>query len=333
MTALLFSALFLVYCADPVSAQQKTLAATLDFTIDVQLHATEPLCKTGFPDVCKSTPMLTFAGEHPEPAPEIPSAIDELHWLPERTLSPIYSEEAELMDLNSKVSGHRRKGCLFTTEDANRARLQSQTGMLIAMGLVAVGVLWALPESMTGWDDEDVTLKYMVEQWWDNVSHGPVWDDDELYLNYIGHPYAGGVYYQIARNSGYSPWDSFVYTALMSTFFWEYGFEAFAEVPSIQDLIVTPVGGFLYGEWAYKTEKAIKANEYRVMGSKWLGYVSVVFLDPINYIAEGVNQLVGREWLITGSFTLIGPPKRGNPNVIGPISICPQLNIVLHRRF
>lgn len=333
MTGFLFSVLFLVYCADPVSAQQKTLAATREFTTDVQLYATEPLYKKAFPDVCKSTPMFTLARDHPEPAPDIPSAISELQWLPERTLSPIHSEETEFLDLNWKISSHWRKCWLFRTEDADLARLQSQTSLMFGMGLVAAGILWSLPESMTRWDTEGVTPTTMLEKWWENVSHGPTWDQDEWYINYIAHPYDGGVYYQIARNSGYSQWDSFVYTTLMSTFFWEYGFEAFAEVPSIQDLIVTPLGGWLYGEWAYKTEKAIKTNDYRVMGSKWLGYASVFLLDPINYIAEGLNQLVGREWIITGSFAFIGPPNAGNPNVIGPISISPQMNITLHRRF
>jgi hypothetical protein len=333
MTGFLFSTLFLFCHAEPVGAQQKTLELTLDLTIDARQDKTNLLWKNGFQAVIESTPMLTFAGERPKTSFNIKTVIDEPHWLPERTLSPIYSEEAELMDLNTLTSDNRRKSLLFTTEDADCARLTSQTGLLFGMGLVSVGVLWALPESISGWDDEDITLKYMEERWWDNVSQGPAWDNDQWYLNYIGHPYCGGVYYQIARNSGYSQLGSFVYTTLMSTFFWEYGFEAFAEVPSIQDLIVTPVGGWLYGEWAYKTEKAINANEDRVMGSKCLGNFSLFLLDPINSIGRGFNRLVGHEWVITGSITLIGPSQNGDPNSIGPISICPRLNFILYRRF
>ncbi|WP_203249645.1 MULTISPECIES: DUF3943 domain-containing protein [Cysteiniphilum] len=64
---------------------------------------------------------------------------------------------------------------------------------------------------------------------------------------YIGHPYAGAIYYMAARDSGFGEFESFLYSAFISTFFWEYGVEAFAEVPSIQDLIVTPVDGWLLG--------------------------------------------------------------------------------------
>lgn len=245
----------------------------------------------------------------------------------------INSKYVESETMYSKLSNHWRKCFLFRTEDADLARLQSQTGLMFGMGLATAGILWAMPESVSKWDMEGVTAETMLQKWWDNVSSGPVWDQDEWYLNYIMHPYDGGVYYQIARNSGYSQWDSFVYTTLMSTFFWEYGFEAFAEVPSIQDLIVTPVGGWLYGEWAYKTENVIKSNDYMVLGTKWLGYASVFLLDPINCIAEGINSVAGHEWIITGSLAVIGPAGGDNPNVIGPISINPQMHLSFHREF
>ena len=108
------------------------------------------------------------------------------------------------------------------------------------------GVLALMPESITNWEKDDVQL---MNKWWDNVQSGPVWDRDDHVINYIGHPYFGGVYYQAARKSGYRQWDAFMYSTLMSTFYWEYGIEAFAEVPSIQDLVVTPTLGWVYGEW------------------------------------------------------------------------------------
>ncbi|MFZ2890098.1 DUF3943 domain-containing protein, partial [Sulfuricurvum sp.] len=52
----------------------------------------------------------------------------------------------------------------------------------------------------------------------------------------------------MARNDGLSIGESAAFSTLMSTFFWEYGYEAFAEVPSIQDLIFTPLVGSLFGE-------------------------------------------------------------------------------------
>jgi hypothetical protein len=333
MMRLLFSAVFLICCASQADARNTALAATLDFNKYANLYEVCSFGKSGFQDISESADMLRLTFEHHESTPDMPSDIDKLNWFSEGTQFPVNDKIAEPMAMYSKLSNHWRKCFLFRTEDADLARLQSQTGLMFGMGLVAAGILAAMPESVSKWDMEGVTAGYMLEKWWDNVSSGPVWDQDEWYMNYIGHTYDGGVYYQIARNSGYSQWDSFVYTTLMSTFFWEYGFEAFAEVPSIQDLIVTPVGGWLYGEWAYKTENAIKSNDYRVLGTRWLGYVSVFLLDPINYIAEGINLVAGREWIITGSFAVIGPSGRDNPNVIGPISISPQMHLSFHRDF
>lgn len=201
-----------------------------------------------------------------------------------------------------------RRSWLFVTPDADGARLWSQTRLMFGMGVAAVGVLYAMPESLTGWD-RSVSIDEMPERWWRNVRKGPIWDNDHWFFNYASHPYCGGVYFVMARKSGYNQWDAFVYTFIMSTFFWEYGIESFAEVPSIQDLIVTPVGGWIYGEWAFRREQAIRANEGRFLGSKILGRVALFFIDPIDHFGDWVNRLVGREWVMTGSIHT-APPQR-----------------------
>ncbi len=176
------------------------------------------------------------------------------------------------------------------------ARVWSQTKSMLFYGAGVALFLAALPESATGWDpDSDIFSK-----WVENVTAGPVWDRNNMAYNYIGHTYVGGVYYQVARKSGYRQWDSFVYTALMSTFYWEYGIEAFAEVPSIQDLAVTPLLGWVYGEWAYQTELGIRDRGNKVVGSKILGETSLFFLDPIDSLGRGVNRVVGRRWVKSG---------------------------------
>jgi len=179
-------------------------------------------------------------------------------------------------------------------EDADR--LWSQTKWIFLYGVAAVGVLAALPNDFTGWDTED----NIFSKWKDNVRRGPVWDRDKWYINYIGHPYFGGVYYQVARKSGYRQWDAFVYTFLMSTFYWEYGVEAFAEEPSIQDLVVHPVLGWVYGEWAFQTERKIRAGSNTVAGSKILGNTALTLLDPIDSIGRAVNRITGRKTINAG---------------------------------
>ena len=177
------------------------------------------------------------------------------------------------------------------------ARAWSQTKSVFFYGLGVVGVLAIMPESMTGWDtDTDIFGK-----WVDNVTDGPVWDRDNPVYNYVGHTYSGGVYYQVMRKSGYRQWDSFIYTFLMSSFYWEYGVEAFAETPSIQDLVVTPVLGWVYGEWAYQTELKIRDNDNTVIGSRALGNLSLFFLDPIDSLGRGVNCIARRKLVKAGS--------------------------------
>lgn len=178
--------------------------------------------------------------------------------------------------------------------------LWSQTWLMAGLGVGVAGFIALLPEEISNWerdDDDDGLLK----QWWDNVSDGPVWDNDVWYINYVGHPYFGGVYYQVARKAGYNQWNSFVYSTLMSTFYWEYGLEAFAETPSIQDLFITPIGGWIYGEWAYHKEQEIVANGGIVWGSKGWGNTMLFLLDPVGVIGDGINHMVGRQWINTGS--------------------------------
>ncbi|QSP96560.1 DUF3943 domain-containing protein [Marinobacter salinisoli] len=182
----------------------------------------------------------------------------------------------------------------------DRERLWSQTKLLFGLGVGAGAIVASLPRNR-----DDGAL---ASEWWKNVSSGPVWDRDVWYVNYIGHPYFGAVYYQVARKSGYRQWDAFVYSLLMSTFYWEYGLEAFAEVPSIQDLVTTPVGGWLWGEWAYHKEREIRQRGGTVMGSHTWGDISLFFLDPVDAIAVGINRVMGREVVKSGVASLSARP-------------------------
>ncbi|WP_028113766.1 DUF3943 domain-containing protein [Ferrimonas kyonanensis] len=180
----------------------------------------------------------------------------------------------------------------------DQARLWSQTKSLAWYGVGVAGVIALLPEDISNWDKDNAKP---FSKWWDNVSQGPVWDRDNWQINYVGHTYFGGVYYQVARKSGYRQWDAFMYSFLMSTFYWEYGLEAFAEVPSIQDIVVTPVLGWVYGEWAFQTEQAIWAQGGKVWGSQTLGDTALFFLDPVDALGRGINSLFERQVIKAGT--------------------------------
>ena len=187
---------------------------------------------------------------------------------------------------------------LFTPENGEDSkRVLSQTYTVIGSGFATFAVLAAMPSTITRWkDNPDLSAK-----WLDNVTNGPIWDRDKWFINYLGHPYFGGVFYQSARKSGYRQWDAFIYSFMMSSFYWEYGVEAFAEEPSIQDLIVTPILGWVYGEWAFNTERDIWLNGGTVLGSGILGNISLFLLDPIDAIGRNINYLFGRDIIKAGT--------------------------------
>lgn len=156
--------------------------------------------------------------------------------------------------------------------------------------LSSIGVLTFMPEEITNWNAAKLEEKSLSHRWKDHVRTKPVWDDDNWMINYIGHPVSGAWYYTMARNDGMSIGESAGFSTLMSTFFWEYGYEAFAEVPSIQDLIFTPLFGSLLGEGMFVLQGKLDQQGGMLLGSKTLGNVSYFFLDPLGNIAEWMRD-------------------------------------------
>ena len=180
-----------------------------------------------------------------------------------------------------------KNGTAYPPDHKDYKRLGLTTAMYAGTAVLAFGILWAMPESVSNWDKEEIKEKGLFWKWKENVKAGPVWDEDDWVLNYVTHPYSGGVYYMTARSSGFNIFESFLYSAFMSTCFWEYGIEAFAEIPSKQDLIVTPVLGSVVGEGFFYAKKSILRNDHRVLKSRFLGYTSLLLMDPFNTILDG----------------------------------------------
>lgn len=171
--------------------------------------------------------------------------------------------------------------------DQREKNLFSDTAYLQVFMIGTIGVLYMMPTSVTNWEAEDVSLS---EKWKKHVKEGPVWDKDDFAINYIGHPVSGAWYYMVAREDGFDPWRSFAYSFIMSSFFWEYGYEAFAEIPSIQDLIFTPTLGAIMGEGFWYLQSMLDRNKGLIWGSKSLGNVAYFFLNPIKRITSSLNN-------------------------------------------
>lgn len=151
--------------------------------------------------------------------------------------------------------------------------------------------LTKLPESVTKWTEEQRRFKNFGRNWAKHVSSSPVFDKDPLAVNYIGHPWGGAGYYCMARQTGLNEKEAFVYTLIQSTFVWEYGFEAMAERPSVQDLFVTPAVGTILGELKFREIQRIEANGGMVFGSKTAGSIAIALLSPYNALVEATRSV------------------------------------------
>ena len=187
------------------------------------------------------------------------------------------------------VGDQYRTPISFNGLSSKQQALVKQTRNFGALGVAAIGLLWALPESVTKWDKDDISEAGLGEKWKENVKAGPVVDKDEWMINYIGHPVSGAAYYTVARHAGFNKMESFGYSVVMSTFFWEYGLEAFAETPSIQDLLITPIIGSLMGEAMFSMGKKIEKNDGKLFGSKKVGGFAMALMNPAGAMLDGIN--------------------------------------------
>jgi hypothetical protein len=176
--------------------------------------------------------------------------------------------------------------------DPRMRHLTKESRNLLGLGLLTFGFIYALPEDVSNWHDRNFGQNYVR-----NIKEGPIVDKDHWFINYIGHPMSGAVYHIVARNAGFSPMQSFGYSAFMSTFFWEYGLEAFAETPSIQDLIITPIIGSLMGEVFYRSIQSINKNDGILWGSKRLGSIAKGIMDPSLGLRKWINKKLDSKFI------------------------------------
>jgi hypothetical protein len=92
---------------------------------------------------------------------------------------------------------------------------------------------------------------------WSNVT-GEWWlDDDQYWINQLGHPYQGMFPYTAARSAGLGFWWSSLYPVVASTV-WEFAGET--ERPSYNDEVTTIVAGIVLGEVMHRVYDALRAR-------------------------------------------------------------------------
>ena len=171
------------------------------------------------------------------------------------------------------------------TGGQNWHRMWINTAVYAGAFIGTLFVLECLPEDATSWNRAELRQDPFWKRWYQNIfKKGPEWDHDKFVFNYVLHPYAGAAYFMAARTCGFNFWQSFLYSACISTIGWEFGIEACMERPSYQDLFITPVVGSLMGEGFYRLKRLIVDRDYYVLGSRVIGHICAFFLDPVNEV-------------------------------------------------
>lgn len=101
-----------------------------------------------------------------------------------------------------------------------------------------------------------------------------------------GHAFAGQMYYQAARSNGFSAFKSFA-IAWTSSLLWEL-FGERREKASINDQIITPVGGAIIGEAGFQISRAIRKRSNSKVARAFAFVV-----DPVSGINRLINRLSG----------------------------------------
>ncbi len=176
------------------------------------------------------------------------------------------------------------------------AGMRKDTAYFAAYQFVVIGVLYIVPESVSGWTPEQ-KQNFSGGKWKDHIRH-VVWDHDEWYINYILHPYWGAAYYVRAQQRGFGPAGSFWYAAMLSTIY-EFGAEAIFEKPSIQDMIFTPVGGAFVGDYFMTLRGEIQARRQASGKTSGMDSFLLVATDPLGALNNNVDRLFGKNASVT----------------------------------
>jgi hypothetical protein len=154
--------------------------------------------------------------------------------------------------------------------------------------LTVLGVLYVMPESVTNWNRDEINWEEGSEKWKNNVTSWQ-WDEDDAWINYIGHPYFGSTYFIHARHYGYSRLESLGFSFAISSFY-ELGLEAWAEPVSIQDMIFTPLLGWGVAEILLPIEHHILTNNKEILNSRILGSTALFLIDPFGHIVPPIKK-------------------------------------------
>jgi hypothetical protein len=129
-----------------------------------------------------------------------------------------------------------------------------------------------------------------LPSWKHNFVDGFTWDRDNFDMNFLMHPYSGGLSFSSARANGYSYWESFPF-AFGGSLLWE----CFGETtrPSYDDMINTPVSGMFYGEVLFRLSSEILDD--RTTGKeRILRETGAAIVNPARFVSRLISGDLSR---------------------------------------
>lgn len=143
-----------------------------------------------------------------------------------------------------------------------------------------------------------------------NFTHGFIWCPDYFPTSFFGHPYHGSQYFNAARSLGLGFWESIPYSLggyLMWGFFMENDF------PSINDTIMTTLGGVSLGELEYRISSQV-LDDSATGGNRVGREILAMLIDPI----RGLNRLIyGDMFRISSTNRQLREPFQGSMTLGG----------------
>ena len=138
-------------------------------------------------------------------------------------------------------------------------------------------------------EDEKIYYRTYPKIWWNNISYGFEWDDNSFMINQWGHPYQGSAYFSAGRGNGLSFWES-AWLSALGALSWEYLAER--HNPSLNDAIMTTLGGITLGEMFHRTAWLVR-NTTDTGKSRMAREIVAAVIDPIT----GINRFIYRDAL------------------------------------
>jgi hypothetical protein len=155
---------------------------------------------------------------------------------------------------------------------------------LATLGTLAANIIpWAFNE-LVPFRQELRISQISPRSWQRGVHRGWQWDDNHFQVNFFSHPFQGNMYYNAARSNGYGFWSGLAF-ATAGSFMWECCGET--HLMSLNDWVMTSVGGAAVGEALYRTTSMILDNQ-ATGGNRVLREVAAGLLNP----ERGFTRLV-----------------------------------------